>query len=160
MQAYTENAVNLGATLLTGGHGYDSAGNFFAPTVLDHVTEDSDVAQSEIFGPIAATQRFSSETEAITRANATEFGLAGYVFTENLDRALNVADHLQTGIVGINQGLPSNAAAPFGGIKQSVLGREGSAEGLEEYENIRFYNVARHCLVSGTLSLPERSHHL
>jgi len=147
MQAYTENAVALGATLLTGGHGYDSVGNFFAPTVLDRVTEDSDVAQSEIFGPIAAIQRFSSEAEVIDRANATEFGLAGYVFTENLDRALNVADSLQTGIVGINQGVPSNAAAPFGGVKQSGLGREGSAEGLEEYENIRFYNVARRATV-------------
>ncbi|MDQ0634126.1 succinate-semialdehyde dehydrogenase/glutarate-semialdehyde dehydrogenase [Arthrobacter pascens] len=143
MHTYTNNAVTLGATLLTGGHGYDSAGNFFAPTVLDHVTEDSDVAKSEIFGPIAAIQRFTTETEAITRANATEFGLAGYVFTENLDRALNVADSLETGIVGINQGVPSNAGAPFGGIKQSGLGREGSSEGLEEYENIRFYNVAR-----------------
>ncbi|MET3368465.1 UNVERIFIED_CONTAM: succinate-semialdehyde dehydrogenase/glutarate-semialdehyde dehydrogenase [Jeotgalibacillus campisalis] len=143
MQAFTENAVDLGATLLTGGHGYDSPGNFFAATVLDRVTEDSDVAQAEIFGPIAAIQRFTSENEVISRANATELGLAGYVFTENVDRALNVADRLQTGIVGINQGVPSNAAAPFGGIKQSGLGREGSAEGLEEYENVRFYNVAR-----------------
>jgi len=143
MKAYTENAVSLGAELLTGGHGYDSPGNFFAPTVLDRVSADSDVATSEIFGPIAAIQRFSSEAEVIGRANATEFGLAGYVFTENLDRALNVADSLQTGIVGINQGVPSNAAAPFGGIKQSGLGREGSSEGLEEYENIRFYNVSR-----------------
>ena len=143
MQAYTDNAVGLGASLLTGGHGYEATGNFFAPTVLDHVTEDSDVARSEIFGPIAAIQRFSTEDEALTRANATEFGLAGYVFTENIDRALNVADRLETGIVGINQGVPSNAGAPFGGIKQSGLGREGSAEGLEEYENVRFYNVAR-----------------
>ncbi|MFI2563473.1 NAD-dependent succinate-semialdehyde dehydrogenase [Paenarthrobacter sp. NPDC018779] len=143
MQSYTDNAVDLGANLLTGGHGYESPGNFFAPTVLDNVSENSDVARSEIFGPIAAIQRFRTEDEAVTRANATEFGLAGYVFTENLDRALNVADRLETGIVGINQGVPSNAGAPFGGIKQSGLGREGSAEGLEEYENIRFYNVAR-----------------
>ncbi|WOC62773.1 MULTISPECIES: aldehyde dehydrogenase family protein [Paenarthrobacter] len=143
VRAYTRNAVDLGASLLTGGHGYDSPGNFFAPTILDHVTEDTDVARSEIFGPIAAIQRFSTEDEAVTRANATEFGLAGYVFTENLDRALNVADRLETGIVGINQGVPSNAGAPFGGIKQSGLGSEGSAEGLKEYENIRFYDVAR-----------------
>ena len=143
MKSYTENAVSLGAELLTGGHGFDSPGNFFAPTVLDRVSADSDVATSEIFGPIAAIQRFSTEAEVVTRANATEFGLAGYVFTENLDRAFNVADSLQTGIVGINQGVPSNAAAPFGGIKQSGLGREGSSEGLEEYENIRFYNVSR-----------------
>lgn len=143
MQSYTQNAVDLGADLLTGGKAYDSEGHFFAPTVLDRVPEEAEVAKSEIFGPIAAIQRFSSESEVISRANATEFGLAGYVFTENLDRALNVADQLQTGIVGINQGLPSNAAAPFGGVKQSGLGREGSAEGLEEYQSIRFYNVAR-----------------
>lgn len=143
MEAFTRNAVDLGAELVTGGHTYDSAGHFFAPTILDRVPQESDVATSEIFGPIAAIQRFSSEAEAITRANATEFGLAGYVFTENLDRAFNVADSLETGIVGINQGVPSNAAAPFGGVKQSGLGREGSSEGLEEYQNIRFYNVAR-----------------
>jgi len=143
MEAFTRNAIDLGAKLLTGGHSYDSAGHFFAPTVLDRVPEESEVATSEIFGPIAAIQRFSSEAEALSRANATEFGLAGYVFTENLDRALNVADSLETGIVGINQGVPSNAAAPFGGVKQSGLGREGSSEGLEEYQNIRFYNLAR-----------------
>lgn len=143
MEAFTRNAVDLGAELVTGGHTYDAAGYFFAPTVLDRVPKESDVATSEIFGPIAAIQRFSSEAEAIARANATEFGLAGYVFTENLDRAFNVADSLETGIVGINQGVPSNAAAPFGGVKQSGLGREGSSEGLEEYQNIRFYNVAR-----------------
>jgi len=143
MEAFTRNALDLGAELLIGGHAYESAGNFFAPTVLDKVAENSDVATSEIFGPIAAIQRFSTEAEVIERANATEFGLAGYVFTENLDRALNVADRLETGIVGINQGVPSNAAAPFGGIKQSGLGREGSSEGLEEYQNTRFYNVAR-----------------
>src|SRR6185312_12540099 len=101
------------------------------------------VATSEIFGPIAAIQRFRTEDEAVPRANDTEFGLAGYVFTENLDRALNVADRLETGLVGINQGVPSNAAAPFGGVKQSGLGREGSSEGLDEYQEIRFYNIAR-----------------
>ncbi len=143
MTAFTEDAVAKGATLRTGGTAFDTAGTFFAPTLLDHVPENSDVARSEIFGPIAAIQRFSTEDEAVSRANATEFGLAGYVFTENIDRAFNVADRLETGLVGINQGVPSNAAAPFGGIKQSGLGREGSAEGLEEYQNTRFYNVAR-----------------
>ncbi|WP_407662316.1 aldehyde dehydrogenase family protein [Mycolicibacterium rutilum] len=88
-------------------------------------------------------QRFRTEEEAITRANATEFGLAGYVFTESLDRAFNVADRLETGLVGINQGVPSNAAAPFGGTKQSGIGREGSSEGLDEYQEVRFYNIAR-----------------
>src|SRR5690606_24950979 len=119
------------------------AGSFFAPTVLDDVPEGAKIAQSEIFGPIAAVQRFRTEGEALRRANDTEFGLAGYVFTESLDRAFHVADRLETGLVGINQGVPSNAAAPFGGLKQSGLGREGSSEGMEEYQSIRFYNMAR-----------------
>ncbi|WP_411730805.1 NAD-dependent succinate-semialdehyde dehydrogenase [Paeniglutamicibacter sp.] len=143
MHALTEDALSHGAELLTGGHGYDSVGNFFAPTVVDRVHPDSRVVREEIFGPIAAIQRFSSEAEVISLANDTEFGLAGYVFSQDLDRALNVADQLQTGIIGINQGVPSNAAAPFGGVKQSGLGREGGAEGLEEYQNVRFYNLAR-----------------
>lgn len=143
MERFTEDAVARGATLRTGGTAFDAAGHFFAPTLLDHVPGESDVATSEIFGPIAAIQRFATEDEGVARANATEFGLAGYVFTESLDRGFNVADRLETGLVGINQGVPSNAAAPFGGIKQSGLGREGSAEGLEEYQNTRFYNVAR-----------------
>jgi succinate-semialdehyde dehydrogenase / glutarate-semialdehyde dehydrogenase len=79
----------------------------------------------------------------MSRPNDTEFGLAGYVFTENLDRALNVADRLRTVLVGINQGVPSNAAAPFGGVKQSGMGREGGGEGLDEYQEVRFYNIAR-----------------
>lgn len=143
MQALTEDALAHGAELLTGGHGYDSVGNFYAPTVLDRVHTESRVVREEIFGPIAAIQRFSTEAEVISLANDTEFGLAGYVFSQDLDRALNVADQLQTGILGINQGVPSNAAAPFGGVKQSGLGREGSAEGLEEYQNVRFYNLSR-----------------
>lgn len=143
MQQFTSDAAGLGATVRTGGTTYDSPGSFFAPTVLDNVSDTAAVSTNEIFGPIAAIQRFSAEDEVIARANATEFGLAGYVFTESIDRALNVADRLQTGLVGINQGVPSNAAAPFGGLNQSGLGREGGAEGLEEYQNVRFYNIAR-----------------
>lgn len=143
MHELTSDAVALGAELRGGGQKHDGVGSFFAPTVLDRVPEGARIAQTEIFGPIAAIQRFGTEDEALTRANDTEFGLAGYVFTENLDRAFNVADRLETGLVGINQGVPSNAAAPFGGLKQSGLGREGSAEGLEEYQNIRFYNLSR-----------------
>lgn len=143
MHELTDDAVAHGAVLRGGGAVAEGSGSFFAPTVLDQVPETARIAQSEIFGPIAAVQRFRTEDEALRRANATEFGLAGYVFTESLDRAFNVADRLETGLVGINQGVPSNAAAPFGGLKQSGLGREGSAEGLEEYQNIRFYNVSR-----------------
>jgi succinate-semialdehyde dehydrogenase / glutarate-semialdehyde dehydrogenase len=137
-----EDATRRGAHLLTGGSAPSHPGTFFEPTLLDQVPADADLARTEIFGPVAAIQRFSHQDEAVVRANDTEHGLAGYVFTENLDRAFDVADRLATGLVGINQGVPSNAAAPFGGIKQSGLGREGSSEGLEEYEEIRYYNLA------------------
>ena len=143
MQRLVDDAVSHGTTVRAGGHAIPGRGHFFEATVLDHVPAAAEIARTEIFGPIAAIQRFRSEGEVLQRANATDYGLAGYVFTENLDRALNVADKLQTGLVGINQGVPSNAAAPFGGMKQSGLGREGSAEGLDEYQEIRFYNIAR-----------------
>lgn len=143
MTRLTDDAVARGARLLTGGEALGGAGHFFPATLLDRVPSDAEIADVEIFGPVAAVQRFSDEEEVVARANATDVGLAGYVFTESLDRALNVADRLETGLVGINQGVPSNAAAPFGGVKQSGLGREGSAEGLEEYQDVRFYNIAR-----------------
>lgn len=143
MRTLTDDAVARGADVRTGGDAPDGPGHFFTATLIDHVPADAALCDEEIFGPIAAIQRFHTEDEAVTRANATEFGLAGYVFTQDVDRAFNVADRLETGLVGINQGVPSNAAAPFGGVKQSGLGREGSEEGLEEYQNIRFYNIAR-----------------
>ena len=137
------DATARGAELTAGGRAPSGAGYFFEGTVLDRVPVDAEIASTEIFGPIAAISRFGSEAEVIERANDTPFGLAGYVFTENLDRALNVADALETGLVGINNGVPSNVAAPFGGVKQSGLGREGSGEGIEEYQEVRFYNIAR-----------------
>lgn len=138
-----EDAVAHGADLRLGGHAADGSGHFFEATVLDRVPESSEIATTEIFGPIAAIARFDHEAEAIERANSTPFGLASYVFSENVDRAFDVADQLEAGMVGINQGLVSNVAAPFGGTKASGLGREGSGEGLEEYQEIRFYNLAR-----------------
>ncbi|WP_280416705.1 NAD-dependent succinate-semialdehyde dehydrogenase [Nocardia carnea] len=142
LQGLVDDAVERGATLHTPDPAIDGPGSYFGATLLDHVPADAEVATTEIFGPIASVQRFSTQDEALAKANDTEFGLAGYVFTESLDRAFDVADNLATGILGINQGLPSNAAAPFGGIKESGLGREGSAEGLEEYQELRFYNLA------------------
>jgi succinate-semialdehyde dehydrogenase / glutarate-semialdehyde dehydrogenase len=138
------DAAQRGAVLRCGGNAIRSDGCFFQPTVIDHVPADAAVAQTEIFGPIAAIQRFDTEQEVVARANDTDLGLAGYVYTESLDRAFNVADALETGLVGINQGLPSNAAAPFGGLKHSGVGREGSSEGIEEYQEVRYYNLARH----------------
>jgi len=143
LSALVENATANGAELRAGGHAPDGPGYFFEATVLDQVPASTDIACTEIFGPVAAISRFTTQQEALDVANGTPFGLAGYVFTENLDRALNVADQLETGLVGINNGVPSNVAAPFGGMKQSGLGREGSHEGLEEYQEIRFYNIAR-----------------
>ena len=143
MARVVDDAVARGATVRTGGSALPYDGHFFEPTVISKVTADSEAANTEIFGPVAAIQTFSNEDEVVARANDTEFGLAGYVFTESLDRALNVADRLESGIIGINQGVPSNASAPFGGMKHSGLGREGSSEGLEEYQEIKFYNIAR-----------------
>lgn len=143
MQDLVDHAVAGGATVRAGGSAPEGPGYFFEATVLDGVAPNADVFTSEIFGPIAPIRRFSHQSEVLEAANDTPFGLAGYVFTENLDRALNVADALETGLVGINQGVPSNAAAPFGGLKQSGMGREGSGEGLEEYQEMRFYNIAR-----------------
>ncbi|HIZ49849.1 MAG TPA: NAD-dependent succinate-semialdehyde dehydrogenase [Candidatus Pseudomonas excrementavium] len=142
-QRLVDDAITRGAELRAGGCAPEGAGYFFEATVLDRVPLDSDIANTEIFGPVAAISRFSTQQEVLQRANDTPFGLAGYVFTENLDRALNVADQLETGLVGINNGVPSNPAAPFGGMKQSGLGREGSHEGLEEYQEVRYYNIAR-----------------
>ncbi|MBK0421898.1 NAD-dependent succinate-semialdehyde dehydrogenase [Leucobacter sp. CSA2] len=138
-----DQAVELGAELRTGGSAPEGAGYFFEATVLDRVPAVADIARTEIFGPIAAISRFRTQEEVLAAANDTPFGLASYVCTENLDRALNVADALEAGLVGINNGVPSNPAAPFGGLKQSGLGREGSGEGLEEYQEIRFYNISR-----------------
>jgi succinate-semialdehyde dehydrogenase/glutarate-semialdehyde dehydrogenase len=137
------DAVAKGARLLTGGSAIPGQGNFFEPTVLDNVPLDAEIVTTEIFGPIAAITRFSTQAEAIARANDTPFGLTAYVQTQDIDRALTVSDALETGMVGINQGVVSQVAAPFGGVKHSGLGREGSAEGLEEYQEIRYYALNR-----------------
>lgn len=142
MENLVRSAVEEGAQVLTGGQSLGGPGHFFAPTVLDAVSPDSTISHTEIFGPIAPITRFSTDSEAVQYANNTPYGLAGYVFGQNLNRVWSVADRLDTGMVGINQGVVSNVAAPFGGVKQSGLGREGGAEGLEEYQNTRFYNIA------------------
>lgn len=138
-----EDAVAKGASLLTGGKSPDRPGHYFEPTVLDNVPADADIATTEIFGPVAAITRFKTQAEVIEKANETEFGLAAFIFTQDLDRAFNVAEALETGMVGINNGLLSNIAAPFGGVKASGTGREGGAEGLEEYQEIRYFTMKR-----------------
>ncbi len=135
------DAVERGATVLTGGGPVDGPGYFYRPTVLTGVPSDSRVLAEEIFGPVAPIVSFDTEEEALAKANASEYGLMGYVFTSDFNRALRVAEALDTGMVGLNQGVPSNPAAPFGGVKQSGFGREGGAEGIEEYLSVKYVGI-------------------
>jgi len=128
-----QDAVDRGAKPLTGGNAVDGPGYFYEATVLGDVDAGSRLLTEEIFGPVAPVVTFSSEEEAILAANASEYGLAAYVFTTDLKRALRVSEGLETGMIGLNQGIVSNPAAPFGGIKQSGFGREGGPEGINEY---------------------------
>jgi succinate-semialdehyde dehydrogenase/glutarate-semialdehyde dehydrogenase len=135
-------AVDRGATVLVGGDRIGQRGYFYAPTVLTGVTPDARVLGEEIFGPVAPVTTFGSDDEALSMANATEYGLVAYAFTKDLDRALRVAEGLQTGMVGLNQGIVSNPAAPFGGVKHSGFGREGGAEGIEEFLETKYVGIA------------------
>ncbi|MEU9230602.1 NAD-dependent succinate-semialdehyde dehydrogenase [Streptomyces massasporeus] len=135
------DAVKRGATVLTGGELPEGPGCFYPPTVLTGITPESQIIDTEVFGPVAAILTFDTEDEAVTAANDTEFGLAAYLFTQNLDRALRVAEHLESGMIGLNTGLVSNPAAPFGGIKQSGLGREGGTVGINEFLEYKYIAV-------------------
>lgn len=138
IDSLVERAKTSGAKALLGG-GRDPAGAlFYAPTVLSDVTASMDIVQQEIFGPVASLLRFDTEADAVRIANDTPFGLAAYIFTENVARAWRVAERLEAGMVGINEGIISNEAAPFGGVKESGLGREGAAEGLDEYLETKY----------------------
>jgi succinate-semialdehyde dehydrogenase / glutarate-semialdehyde dehydrogenase len=136
-----EDAVGRGARVLSGGIRPDAAGFFFPPTVLSGVPADARMAHEEIFGPVAPLTPFKDEAEVLAAANATQFGLVSYVFTNDLRRALRVAEKLETGMVGINQGVVSNPAAPFGGVKESGLGREGGATGIDEFLEIKYVGI-------------------
>lgn len=127
------DAVHDGARVVTGGRAPDGPGYFYPPTVLLDVPADSEINVQEIFGPVAPITTFETEEEAVRQANATEYGLASYVYTRDLARTIRIAEALDFGMVGINSGLISNPAAPFGGVKQSGFGREGGFEGIEEY---------------------------
>ena len=136
-----EDAVGRGAHALVGGHARDGSGYFYEPTVLADVPDDAKLLREEIFGPVAPVKGFADEDEAVAAANDTEFGLVAYVYTRDLKRALRVVEKLETGMVGLNQGMVSNAAAPFGGIKHSGFGREGGPEGIEEYLSTKYVAV-------------------
>jgi succinate-semialdehyde dehydrogenase / glutarate-semialdehyde dehydrogenase len=136
-----DDAVEKGGKVLVGGEVPDGNGYFFPPTVLDDVPTEARVFHEEIFGPVAPIAGFDSEEEAIERANDTEYGLVAYVFTRDIKRAIRVCEGLETGMVGLNQGMVSNAGAPFGGVKQSGTGREGGHEGLEEFLETKYVAV-------------------
>jgi len=136
------DALDHGAKVLTGATTVGDKGYFYAPTVLTEVPASAQMFREEIFGPVAPITTFGSDDEGIALANDTEFGLIAYAFTENLTRALTVAERLETGMVGINQGIVSNPAAPFGGVKASGLGREGGNEGIEEYLETKYVGIA------------------
>jgi succinate-semialdehyde dehydrogenase/glutarate-semialdehyde dehydrogenase len=138
VQAHVEDALAKGAVLAAGGHRHALGGTFFEPTVLTGVTTKMQVSQEETFGPVAALFRFDSEQEAIDMANDTPFGLAAYCYTRDLGRAWRVSEALEYGIVGVNEGLFSTEVAPFGGVKQSGLGREGSHHGIEEFVEMKY----------------------
>lgn len=132
------DAVERGATLLTGGKAVEGTGTFYEPTVLTDVVPGSAILREEIFGPVLAIATFETEEDAVRLANDTEYGLVSYVFTENLQRGQRMIDALETGMMGLNVGVVSNAAAPFGGVKQSGVGREGGFEGIHEYLSTKY----------------------
>jgi len=133
-----KDAVARGARVLTGGSPVDRTGTFFAPTVITGVAAGSDILREEIFGPVLSITTFSDEADAVAKANDTQYGLVSYAFTRDLARGLRLIDSIQTGMMGLNVGVVSNAAAPFGGVKQSGLGREGGDVGIDEYLETKY----------------------
>ncbi len=141
VESFVTDARHRGASLVTGGERLDGPGYFFLPTLLRDVPADARLLGEEIFGPVAPVVSFTTEDEAVHLANTTEYGLASYVFTENLARGLRIGDRLEFGLLGLNVGVLSNAAAPFGGVKQSGLGREGGPEGIAEYSSTQYIGI-------------------
>ena len=136
------DAVDRGARVLTGASAPDGPGWFYRPTVLAEVPSEARLLEEEIFGPVAPITTFTTDDEALAGANATEFGLVAYAYTRDLARAVRVAERLETGMVGLNTGIVSNPAAPFGGVKASGFGREGGSEGIEEYLEVKYVGLA------------------
>ena len=142
VQELLDDATSRGAEVVTGGTPVEGKGHFFTPTVLTGVPGDARMAAEEIFGPVAGIQTFTDEDDVVRRANDTEFGLVAYFFTRDFSRAIRTSEALEYGMVGVNQGIVSNPAAPFGGVKASGFGREGGFEGIEEYLETKYVGLA------------------
>jgi len=140
VQRHIDQATGAGAKVMVGGHAHNLGGSFFQPTVMTGIDTDMDMTQEETFGPVAALMRFKSEEDALRIANDTPYGLAAYFFSQDIGRCFRVAEQLESGMVGINNGLISTEVAPFGGVKESGLGREGSHYGIEEWMEIKYYS--------------------
>jgi succinate-semialdehyde dehydrogenase/glutarate-semialdehyde dehydrogenase len=138
VEAHIADALSKGATIVSGGRRVEGKGTFFEPTVLRDVTRGMTVAREETFGPVAPLFRFETVEDVIAQANDTEFGLAAYFFAGDLKKVWQVTEALEYGMVGVNTGIISSEAAPFGGIKQSGLGREGSAHGADDYLEMKY----------------------
>ena len=138
VEAHVQDAVGKGARVMVGGKRHALGGTFYEPTVLADVTTDMRLAQEETFGPVAPLFRFEDEAEAIRIADDMPFGLAAYFYTQDLQRAWRVAEALEYGMVGVNEGIISTELAPFGGVKESGLGREGSHHGIEEFVELKY----------------------
>jgi len=138
VQGMLSNLQGQGASIVCGGRPHERGGLFFEPTIVRDVENDSELAQSELFGPVAPVIRFKDEAEAVRLANATEFGLASYFYSQNINRIFRVSEALEYGMVGVNEGIISTEVAPFGGVKSSGLGREGSKYGIDEYLEIKY----------------------
>jgi succinate-semialdehyde dehydrogenase/glutarate-semialdehyde dehydrogenase len=141
VEEHVADAVAKGATLVTGGRRHTLGGQFYEPTILANVTADMLVTNEETFGPVAPIFRFETEAEAIAMANATEFGLASYFYSRDNARVWRVGEAIESGIVGVNVGIISNEVAPFGGVKQSGLGREGSKYGIDDFLVMKYLCV-------------------
>jgi succinate-semialdehyde dehydrogenase/glutarate-semialdehyde dehydrogenase len=141
IETLVSDAVDRGARAIVGGRRPDGPGWFYPPTVLVDVPKDARLLEEEIFGPVAPILSFTSDEEVVARANDTEHGLVGYVFTRDLQRALRFTESLETGMLGVNRGLISDPSAPFGGVKQSGIGKEGSHEGIQEYLDVTYAAV-------------------
>jgi succinate-semialdehyde dehydrogenase/glutarate-semialdehyde dehydrogenase len=142
VERHVADAVANGARVVTGGKRHDLGGSFFEPTVLAGVTSAMMITREETFGPVAPIYRFTDEADVIAQANATQYGLAAYFFARDLGRVFRVAEALEYGMVGVNSGLISTELAPFGGVKESGIGREGSRHGVEEFTEIKYVLLA------------------